>query len=249
VALEARLDHVRLLDRGLLRLDEFERASCREEFSRIFGPAYELRDGGERVLFLTGLPAHGARTVDPARLLGNEIGPSLPGRDAAELRRLWTEIEMWLHGAAFNAVRERARKPRVSALWMWGADPLPGGLMEAGLAADAYYGGDHLIAALARMDGGGLGCARAAPMRLAEIDAGASQVVVEFATLTGAPHETLDALDSNWFAPARSALQAGDIQELELVANDRRFRIGARPQWKFWRRRRPWLATLARTSL
>jgi hypothetical protein len=121
--------------------------------------------------------------------------------------------------------------------------------MEAGLAADAYYGGDHLIAALARTGRGGLGCARAAPMRLAEIDAGASQVVVEFATLTGAPHETLDALDSNWFAPARSALQAGDIQELELVANDRRFRIGARPQWKFWRRRRPWLATLARTSL
>jgi hypothetical protein len=244
VALEARLDHVRLLDRGLLRLDESERASCREEFSRTFGPAYQLHDGGERALFLSGLPAHEMRTIDPARLLGNEIGPSLPGREAFELRRLWAEIEMWLHGAAFNAVRERAGKPRVSALWIWGADPLPVARAEAGLVADAYFGGDPLIAALSRMGGGGPGNARGAPVHLAEIDAGEAQVVVEFATLTGAAHESLETLDSNWFAPAKSALVTGDIRELDLVMNDRRFRIGARPQWKFWRRRRPWLSSL-----
>ena len=244
VALEARLDHVRLLDRGLLRLDEFERASCREEFSRIFGPTYQLIDGGERAFFLSGLPAHGLRTIDPARLLGNEIGPSLPGRDAEELRRLWAEIEMWLHGAEFNSVRERAGRQRVTALWMWGAEPLPGGRVEFGLAADAYYGGDPLIAALARMERGGLGAARAAPKQLAEIDPDEAEVVVEFAALTGARHESLEALDSNWFAPAKSALATGDLRQLDLVANDRRFRIEARPQWKFWRRRRPWLTSL-----
>jgi len=244
VALEARLDHVRLLDHGLLRLDESERASCREEFSRIFGPTYQLRDGGERALFLSGLPAHGVRTIDPARLLGNEIGPSLPGREAGELRRLWAEIEMWLHGAAFNSLRERAGKRRVSALWIWGADPLPGGRVESGLVADAYLGGDPLIAALSRMGKGGHGNARSAPMHSAEIDPGEAHVVVEFATLTGESHESLEALDANWFAPARAALADGDIRQLDLVANDRRFRIEARPQWKFWRRRRPWLASL-----
>ena len=69
-------------------------------------------------------------------------------------------------------------------------------------------------------------------------------VVVEFAALTGEPHESLEALDANWFATVKSALAAGDIREVDLVANDRRFRIGARPQWKFWRRRHPWLARL-----
>jgi len=244
VALEARLDHVRLLDRGLLRLDESERATCSEEFSRTFGPTYQLRDGGERALFLSGLPAGAVRTIDPARLLGNEIGPSLPGREAFELRRLWAEIEMWLHGAAFNSVRERAGRQRVSALWIWGAEPLPGGRVQEGLVADAYIGGDPLIAALNRMGRGGHGRARAVPMHLAEVEPEETQVVVEFATLTGASHESLEALDSNWFAPAKSALVTGDIREVDLVANDRRFRIRSRPQWKFWRRRRPWLASL-----
>ena len=41
---------------------------------------------------------------------------------AGELRRLGTEIEMWLHGAPFNTARERdAGKRRISALWLWGA--------------------------------------------------------------------------------------------------------------------------------
>jgi hypothetical protein len=128
---------------------------------------------------------------------------------------------------------------------MWGAEPLPGGRNEAGLAADAFYGGDPLIAALGRMGRGGLGRSRGAPMHFAEIDPGDTQAVVEFATLTGSSHESLEALDSNWFAPAKSALVTGDIGELDLLANDLRFRIGSRPQWKFWRRRRPWLARLA----
>jgi hypothetical protein len=244
VALEARLDHVRLLDRGLLRLEESERASCCEEFSRVFGPTYDLRDGGERAFFLCGLPATATRTLDPARLLGNEIGPSLPGRDAGELRRLWAEIEMWLHGAAFNAARERAGKRRISALWIWGGEPLPGGLVESGLTASAYLGGDPLIECLSRMEEGGAGFARSAPARLDEIEPGAGEVVVEFAALSGAPHESLESLDANWFAPARSALATGALQELDLVANDRCFRVRAHSHWKFWRRKQHWLASL-----
>jgi hypothetical protein len=236
VALEARLDHVRLLDRGLLRLEESERVSCREEFARVFGMQYHLQDGGERAFFLSGLPAAGMYTVDPARLLGTEIGPALPGREASELRRLWTEIEMWLHGAAFNDVRERAGKRRVSALWLWGANAKP----PRARTDAVYYGGDPTIAALGRL------AAQHAhdPKQLSQVDSDKPHVVVEFAALTGGPHESLEALDANWFAPAKSALATGDIQELELVVNDRRFHIGARPQWKFWRRRQPWLTSL-----
>ena len=244
VALKARLDHIRLLDRGLLHLDVAERASACEEFARIFGPTYQLRDGGERTFYLSGLPEKLVRTVDPARLLGNEIGPAFPGRDAAELRRLWTEIEMWLHGAAFNAARERAGKRRISALWMWGAEPIAAGLVEPGLAAGAYLGGDPLVEALSRMRGGSGGRAQTVPMRLGDIDPALADVVAEFAVLTGAAHENLPALDARWFQPARVALETGDIRQVDIVANDRRFRIGARPQWKVWRRRQHWLARL-----
>jgi len=243
VALEARLDHVRLLDRGLLRLTKSERESCREEFSRVFGPQYLLHDGGERAFFLTGLPATGAPGVDPARIIGAEIGPALPGRDAGEMRRLWTEIEMWLQGATFNSARARAGKQRLSALWLWGAraTPSPGGRVEPWQPDAVYFGGDPMIAALRRSEAGG---ASGVPKQLAHLISDAPHVVVEFAALTGEPHESLEALDANWFAPMKSALAAGDIYEVDLVANDRRFRIGARPQWKFWRRRHPWLARL-----
>jgi len=243
VALEARLDHVRLLDRGLLRLDEKERDSCREEFSRVFGPQYLLHDGGERAFFLSGLPTTGEPSVDPARVIGMEIGPALPGRDAGEMRRLWTEIEMWLHGATFNSERARAGKQRISALWLWGARPTPspGGRVEPCRADAVYFGEDPLIAALSRLAGGR---ASGIPKQLADLDPDGPHVVVEFAALTGESHESLEALDANWFACLKSALVTGNIREVDLVANNRRFRIGARPQRKFWRRSQPWLARL-----
>jgi hypothetical protein len=244
VALEARLDYVRLPDRGLLRMDESERASCRDEFSRVFGPQFLLHDGGERTFFLSGLPASGVPDVDPARVLGAEIGPALPGRAAGEMRRLWAEVEMWLQAARFNADRARAGKQRVSALWLWGARSAPGpiGPVESFRTDAVFCGGDPMIAALSRLGGSR---ASAVPMRLTDLDSAARHVVVEFAALTGAPHESLEALDANWLAIARSALPAGDLHELELVANDRRFRIGARAHLKFWRRRHSWLARLA----
>src|SRR5262245_18548188 len=86
VALEARLDHVRMLDRGLLYLDPAERAATCAEFNRVFGPQYSLRDGGQRAFILDGLPPVTTPLVDPARLLGAEIGPALPAAGAPELR-------------------------------------------------------------------------------------------------------------------------------------------------------------------
>ena len=245
VALEARLDHVRLLDRGLLRLDDTERADCRDEFSRVFGPQYRLEDGGERAFFLSGLPTSQVPMTDPARLLGNEIGPALPPREAAEFRRLWAEIEMWLNGAAFNAARERAGRRRVSALWLWNpATPSPvRAQVEPGKVDTEFHGGDPLIAELNRQAGAR---AQPAPRQWAEVAASTSHVSIEFAPMTGAPHETLSSLETLWFAPAREALSSGELPELELLANDRCFRIGAHARWRFWRARRSWLAQLGK---
>jgi len=245
VHLEARLDHVRLVDRGLLRLDEPERLACREEFSRVFGPQYVLEDGGERAFLLRGLPAAHAPMADPARLLGGEIGPALPPREASEVRRLWAEIEIWLNGAAFNAARERAGRRRVSALWLWNpASPSPiRTRVEPGREDVALFGGDSLVTALNLQSGARV---RQAPKQWTEVEASASHVVIEFAPMTGGPHETMSALETHWFAPARDALSTNQLSELELVANDRHFRIGARARWRFWRSRRSWLAHLGK---
>jgi hypothetical protein len=150
---------------------------------------------------------------------------------------------MWLHGAAFNTTRERAGKRRVSALWLWGAASAPAarGQVEPGQADVSYYGGDPMIAELRRIAGGG---ARGVPKQWTQLDRSAPHVVMEFAALTGGPHESLEALDANWFAPAKAALKSGQLREFDLLANDRRFSTGARPDWRIWRRRHPWLTRL-----
>jgi len=241
VHLEARLDHARLVDRGLIRLGSQERHALRDEFAKVFGPQFELRDAGVRGFELAGLGAAGVRTVDPARLLGAEIGPAIPAPEAADLRRLWAEIEMWLHSSTVNTAREKSRQRRVSALWLWRApsvalrDPRTPG------AAQLFLGDDPLMRRLS-------GASHEQPPVSAfpQPDANSSgSVFAEFAPLSGQPHETLPALEAGWFAPARDALREKRLESVQVVANDRVFTVKAGADWKIWRRRRAWLQSLA----
>jgi hypothetical protein len=246
VHLEARLDHVRLSDRGLLRVEPEEGALWCAEFNQVFGPQLSLHPYGSRAFVLTGLEGSGGAARDPARALGAEIGPLLPGADSPEVRRLWAEIEMWLHGSAMNATRERRRRTRISALWLWGREPGHGnatGNATTVRELDAeLFGGDPLFECLARLGG--------AEPRNATAFSGLpgtnrDTVIVEAAPLTGDAAEALPALESNWFTPARAALDGGALEELTVIANDRCFRIGRHASLRFWRRRRRWLDLLA----
>ena len=244
VALESRLDHVRLQDRGLLRIDAAARAALCAEFARVFGPQFLLHEGGERGFFLTGLAPTAARSVDPARLLGADIGDSLPARAAEEVRRLGAEIEMWLHGSDFNAQLERARRRRVSNLWLWRGAARDAGPISP-LPADAeFFGSDPLIDALSRR---ALGRAQPAPDGYAGL-AESAHAVVELAPLSGGASENLPALETRWFEPAGAALLAGALDAIDIVANDRRFVTERAARMRFWRRRRHWLARLGEGS-
>jgi hypothetical protein len=249
VRLEARLDHVRLMDRGLLRLEAEERTAWCAEFARAFGPEYALHDAGECGFLLIGLARTEARTVDPARLLDADIGPALPaGPAAAELRRLGTEIEMWLHTSALNTVREQQRLPRIAALWLWG-----GGMEDSrGDAATVAshsasprtvhcFGADPFMASLARA-GAGIGATNAT---YRDIENLAGHAVVEQAPMSGPVEHALPSIEARWFAPARAALRAGTLSMCDVIANDRWFRIRTGEHWKFWRRQVHWLKRLA----
>ena len=242
VHLEARIDHVRLADRGLLRLTADERDSWRQDFTRAFGPEYALHDSGERGFLLSGASASRVASVDPARLLDADIGRALPtGPSAGELRRLGTEIEMWLHGAPGNTARELQRQRRISAFWLWGGgESMPVNVNTSPHAAPRFFGGDAYLSALAGSP------VPAPPVSFAALDAGESRCVVELAPMSGTKGESLAALDSNWFGPAREALNQGGLDSLDLIANDRWFRISTGSGWRIWRRRSSWLDQLAR---
>ena len=245
VRLEARLDHVRMLDRGLPRLDDAERAAWREEFTRAFAP-YALHDAGPRGFLLTGLATAAIETVDPARLLDADIGRALPsGVPARELRRLAAEIEMWMHGSPINLARERAGLPRLSAMWLWGGGaPAPAAPAPPAPSPSTarFHGDDPAFAGMAQALTGAPPLDRAASFDAAR--AAPDRVLVELTPLHGAPGETLPSVDVQWFAPARAALNDGSLAALDILANDRWFRIAARPGWRIWRARKPWLTQL-----
>ena len=248
VQLEARLDHVRLARRGLLRIALEERLAWCDEFARSFGPELVLHDAGARGFLLTGLEARGVMSIDPARVLGADIAASLPrdrpeGGQAAKLRRLSAEIEMWLHGAVLNREREKMQVARISSLWLWGgghgADPGPLPRRDD----CAYAGEDPWFAALARAQTGR--DAQPAPARYTAIASDAPHRVVELAPVSDASLD-LASLDAQWFGPARAALGSGALGALEILLNDTRFLVRRRSSWRFWRRAGHWMEQLRR---
>ena len=258
VQLEARLDHVRLADRGILRMDAEERAACCAEFAGVFGPQYAMHDIGERAFLLTGIGPTSAATRDPARLLGADIGAALPrGGEHAQLRRLGSEIEMWLHHAALNDRRERARKPRISALWLWGgesdealAEPDEADILDT-RGAVHFLGGDPFLVAVARaFEDWTQREVRIAPApeSFSAIGPEAEHAFVELTPMSGPLDEALDVLEEKWFAAARHALANGALSRLEIVANDRCFRITRSARFRFWRRKTGWLENLVRPT-
>jgi hypothetical protein len=248
--LSARLDHVRLEERGLVRIGAQEGGAWSMEFAAHFAPRLRLHAAGERGFVLTGMDPGPAITLDPARLLGSDIGDALPrGTGSSDLRRLGAEVEMWLHGSSLNASRAQEGRPRISALWFWGGGAQDRGLLPGilpQLAAVRLHGKDPFLAGLAVTIGSGLPAP--APDHFARLDPGAEHHVVEFAPMTGESYESLASLDSNWFLAARHALGSGALAQLTIVANDRCFRLERRSHWKLWRARRRWLGNLARSA-
>lgn len=246
VHLLAALDHVRLDARGMLALASEEREAWCAAFARTFGPEYALHDDGARGFFLTGLKPVDVRTTDPARLLGADIGASVPrGTEAGELRRLAAEIEMWLHAEPLNAAREQRGVRPVSALWLWGGGVTPRrGAVKSRPSDTAFIGADPFLAALALNAG--------KPMRAASRDGSElgvrgslpPHVVIVIAPMSGEPRTSLADTDRIWLGGVRQVLDSGAW--VEVVINDSVLRIEGHASWRFWRRRLPWAAGLAR---
>jgi len=69
---------------------------------------------------------------DPAQAAGLPAAQALPrGADAAWARRLSSEIQMLLHQADTNALREARRQWPVNSLWLWGGGVRDGGVAPA----------------------------------------------------------------------------------------------------------------------
>ncbi len=207
---------------GLLCLQQPEAQTLAGDFNRLWdGAGVRLMAARCGALFCVFDHPLRAATQDPEAAVGANIGDFLPtGPDAPPLRRVMSEIEMWLFEHAVNRVRMARSAVPVSGLWLWG-----GGAVLAELpAVQGWTAGEDVLFG-------------AFPART-QWPRGAGGGVVVLHQRPGA-EEWLDP-ESRWLRPALAELRAGRIAQVQVSAGDRCHRLSARGSWRFWRRIRPW---------
>ncbi len=207
---------------GILDLEPAEADLLVADFNRVFeGAGARLARGRTAALLCLFDAPLCATTTDPEELLGQDIGEFLPrGADSACLRRLMSEIEMWLFAHIVNERRRARAAPVISGLWLWG-----GGASDCSLPI-AYgwaVGGDPLFAAFA------------GPANFTGAAGGGVVVITDWPGSVG----WRDA-EQNWLAPAAGELRSGRLKRLDLSAGRSCFSVSARGMRRFWRRPRPW---------
>jgi hypothetical protein len=232
VHLVAGMSNVALPAEGILEIDALEADSLAAAFNRSFGGHGARLIRVARSGLVCALDTKlAAETTPPDEALGGDVYAHQPrGEGSAQLRRLSTEIEMWLFDHELNAARRSRALPVINALWLWGGGagdaPLP---RMAGWAA----GDDVLFSTFDRR------LRYPAASDLAGDHSGPSRsgVIVVAAWPGSAEWEQIE---PRWLGPAIEDLKARRLSRVDISAAGRSFRLSARGLRRFWRRSRPW---------
>jgi hypothetical protein len=214
----AEMSNVRLSPDGLLALRLAEAEALAVDFDRVWGDSgTRLLAGRCADLYCIFDRALQVTTCDPEDVLNLHIAEYLPaGPDAPALRRLMSEIEMWLFEHAVNGARGGQGLKPITGLWLWG-----GGAPLASLPkVQGFCGGDDVF--FNAFTG--------------VVSGGAGVIVVPEVPGTGAWRDA----ESRWLGPAIAQLRSGKISRLDLSAGARCFSVTPRSSRRFWRGRKPW---------
>jgi hypothetical protein len=222
----AGMSSVSLAADGVLELEPAEADALAADFNRVFGGDGVSLERGRDALLLCRFDAPlRATTSAPEAAAGHDLWAYLPrGEDAPRLKRLTSEIEMWLFDHAINRRRRESQRAVITGLWLWGEG-------AADAAAPSVHGwtagDDPLFGSFTR----------------AERYPGASTSgVVTVRDWPGTPL-WCDA-EARWLAPALADLRAGRLQSIVISAERRCMGLNGRALGKFWRRARPWWEVL-----
>jgi len=245
--------------RGILRLQAAEAEALARDFERTFrDPQLQLRalDSGDLILLQPAIG--GVSTTEPARIARAGIAAALPtGEGASALRRLGSELEMWLHEHPLNVARAHRGDPTISTLWLWGGassgsreDALPLTQSPTGEAPSLAFGLDPFLRGLWTLQGSELQPLTQEPGAPFSYPAGRSSVVVLEAgdvlrrNVGFSLADALAELDRRFIVPAIGAVRRGEVEKLSVLVNDRLLALTRGAQRKFWRRRRNGLESL-----
>ncbi len=217
----AEMSSVRMPADGILHLPRSEADALAADFNRVWdGAGVRLLAGRFTDLYCVldfQAANRGRHTIPKMFVVGRSTPICRPGAAHRGLRRLMSEMEMWLFEHAVNRIRSARSVPAVSGLWLWG-----GGAPATSLPVIAAWsmGDDPLFKAL--------GAGR---------DAAASGVAVVASDPGTAEWRDLE---SHGLQRSFADLHSGRIDRLALSAGHRCFSVRGRWNWRPWRRHRPW---------
>jgi len=217
---EAEMSSVRLGRDGMLSLTAAGAQSLASDFNRVWkGSGIRMTAARSAQLFCIFDRALKVVTRDPQEVLDQHIEEFLPaGEDAAALRQLISETEMWLFEHQANRARTELDLPVINGLWFWG-----GGAPLAALPnVQGWAAGDDLFFNAFNLP------------RDEKYQSG----VVAAGCVPGS--DQWPAVESRWLQPAIDKLRTRRIERLRISVADRCFTVTARGLRRFWRRRRPW---------
>lgn len=217
---------------GAAALTEQDRA----ELAATLGPhlassGYELVTG--RAEWRVRCPrALEVQTLPPALAFEAPLKEALPsGADAAELRRLMTEMQMLLHEHPVNARRARGGLPAANATWMWSVASLAREISSSPLPAafgdEPYLKGLYLL--------------HSQTMQAESFDVSVLRESAQASPMTIAlvKPDAVAALEADWLLPLFDALRSGVFAQLIVYFDRWRFALRRRELLRFWRRPLP----------
>jgi len=239
----AEMTTVRLSQDGILSMSRTDAETLARDFNRVWnGSGMRLTARGSARLYCLFDQSLHVTTHDPQDVLDRHIEEYLPvGADAPRLRRLMSELEMWLFEHVINDARVSLSLPRISGLWLWG-----GGAPLASLPrVQGWVAGDDVFF-------GAFGSSMAEKSHSGERSHGGEKsdsgeitncgVIVSSQTPGSAGWYDME---WRWLKPAVAQMRAGRLSQLQISAGERCFTLTARGLRRFWRRRKPWWESFA----
>ncbi|MEZ5499211.1 MAG: hypothetical protein R3E77_07255 [Steroidobacteraceae bacterium] len=234
VRLEAGLTQVRLAADGLIDMTPEAAAQLSRAFNTEFVRSpepYRLEAADDGSFILHGAWLEDVTTVDPRRLLGGTITEGLPsGERVAPLRKLWSEIELWL---AQNRSRWSHWREVPNALWLCGAARRVARPARRATVDCALFARDVTARGLALMAGVSAYSACSVPGRWPSC--GHVYVVAPLQQVVG-----------EWLPVVQELLGTRRLAHCRLHLNDRSFDLGPRDRWRLWRRAADWRSLVTR---
>lgn len=222
VHMSAGQTHVVLPREGILRLGPWEAEALATDFNRVFGEdGVRLARGRAGLLLCAFDQLMEVDMHDPEAAAGHDVFGFQPsGAHSARLRRLMSEIEMWLFEHEVNRSRLNRAELPVTGLWLWGGGPTSS-VMPVSLGWTA--GSDPFFSAFGNEE-------------TWPSVAGPGVVVCD----ARPGSEEWAEVERRWLKPAAERLRSRGLSRLVLSAGGCRSSIGAGVHWRIWRRPRPW---------